>query len=586
MSENLPSIIWDGFVSLERGIDSGRVPASLQRNQAAFAVNTTFRGGFPQSRPGWIKRQLSFPDTDGTTDNDLWSAFQDGRFQGASYYDGITGESSLITSVGGRIYRIGVGLGFPVHDITPTTANSSRKPKAWFCQAEEFLIIQDKQSKAIVYDGSGTRRLEKDSELPVGGPMAYGMGRVWLGLPDGFSFIAGDIVYGDSGTATYGMRDALLNVTENDFLNEGGYFAMPANSGGLRSLSFTNNLDTSLGQGPLLAFTPNLVCSIQAPIDRTQWKDLTYPIQTVALDGYGALSDTGTVTVNGDVFYRATDGVRSFALARRDFGSWGNTPISAEMNRVLKFDAEWMLDYNSCVVFDNRLLITVSPYLVQGHGVPHRGLAVMDFDILSRMYGKDQPAWEGIWTGLNILQLCKGRFNGVERCFAFVLNGANQVELWELSKDYPHDFGEDGDSPIVWSPELGALDFQSPFGLKSLEYGEVFLDDIQGKVTTRAWFRPDGYAKWVEWHPGWDEEATDDMELGDTTAPPEPTRRQARGKMKLPQPKDVINTTENRPLRQFFAMQTKFEFTGKARLRSVRLAAIPVQEHARGQYRT
>jgi hypothetical protein len=479
-----------------------------------------------------------------------------------------------------------VGADFKVSDISPTSANSSRLTKSWFCQAEEFLLVQDKQSKCIVYDGSITRRLEKDTELPVGGPMAYGMGRVWVGLPDGFSFIAGDIVYGASGTSAYGSRDALLNVTENTFLNEGGVFAMPANSGGIRALTFTNNLDTSLGQGPLLAFTPNLVASIQAPIDRNTWKDLQYPIQTVALTGYGALSDTSTIPVNGDVFYRSTDGVRSFALARRDFGSWGNTPISSEMSRVFNDDSEWMLDYSSATVFDNRLLITVSPYRVQGHGVAHRGLAVMDFDILSRMYGKEQPAWEGIWTGLNILQIVTGRFDGEERCFAFVLNGASQIELWELSKGSPHDSGDAGDSAITWSVELASMHFESPFDLKSLEYGELFLDSMRGKVGVKAWFRPDGYAKWIEWHTGWTEEATESMDISNTTVPSEPMRDQARSKLRLPRPTDAVDEVEGRPLRRSFAFQPRLEFSGCCRLRSMRIAAKPKDEYSRGDYRT
>ena len=577
---------WDGFVSLERGVDGGRVPASLPRNQCAAAVNTTFRGGFPSSRPGWVKRPLRFLDSDGVNDEALMSAFQDGQFQGAAYYDGITHASSLITSIGGRVYRILPDRGFEIADITPTAANSSRLTKAWFCQAEEFMVVQDSQSRAIVFDGSTSWRLDKDTELPVGGAMAYGMGRIWVALPDGFSFIAGDLVYGSSGTPSYGGRDAVLNITENDFLNEGGVFAMPANSGGIRALTFTSNLDTSLGQGPLLAFTPNLVCSIQAPIDRNVWKSLQYPIQTVALGGYGALADTSTVTVNGDVFYRSTDGIRSFTLARREFGGWGNTPVSSELNPVLTTDTEHLLSYGSAVVFDNRLLITVSPYKVQGHGVPHRGLAVMDFDIISRISGKEQPAWEGVWTGLNVLALVKGMFASGERAFAFVLNGASQIELWELSRDADNDESDIGDSRITWSFEMKALDFESPFDLKVLDYGELFVDDIRGQLTVKAQFRPDGYAKWVEWHPGWSETAVDEMADPDTVTPPAATRKQVRSKMRFPRPTDLVDTVEGKPFRKFFTLQPRIELTGKGRVRSVRIAAHPEQEQARGEYRT
>jgi hypothetical protein len=293
------------------------------------------------------------------------------------------------------------------------------------------------------------------------------------------------------------------------------------------------------------------------------------------------------VTVNGDLFYRAEDGIRSFALARREFGQWGNTPVSAEMNRVLNYDSRFLLEYSSAVLFDNRLLSTVSPYWVQGHGVPHRGLAVLDFDILSRMAGQQQPAWDGLWTGLNVLKLVKGRFGGKDRCFAFVLNGAQQIELWEITTDYGHDCGDAGDSPIEWGLEFRAMDFQRPFDLKQLEYGEIWVDDLRGKATIKAHFRPDEYPLWVDWHgDGWDEEANNEFGSLDSTSPPEVPRAQSRNKMRLPTPDYAESQSEDRVLKHFFRLQPRLEFTGDCRLTQFRVVARHVQEHARGEYRT
>jgi len=579
--------IYDGFVTLERGMDSGRTAASLPANQVSFAVNTTFRGGYPKTRPGFKKCPLKFPDSDGDLDETLVAAFSDGLFQGAEYYDGGLSPSSILTSIGGSIYKIAVESGFTVQDISPSTLNSSTLPQAWFCQGEEFMLINDGQSKTIVYDGGTTTRLSKDDDLPVGTAMAYVNGRIWVTLPNRLAFMAGDIAYGSSGTPEKEYRDAILKQTENDYLNEGGYFGMPSNCGGIVALKATNNLDTSLGQGPLLILTPNLVASVQAPFDRTVWKDLNYPIQTVALLSYGAVSEGSVVNVNGDLFYRAEDGIRSFAMARRDFGQWGNTPISAEMNRVLEYDTRFLLEYSSATVFDNRLLVTASPYIVQGHGIAHRGLSVLDFDILSRMAGAQQPAWDGLWTGLNILKLVKGRFAGKERCFAFALNGAKQIELWEVTLSDPHDSGDVGDTPIEWYPETRAFDFQSPFDLKNLEFGELWLDELRGTVGIKAFYRPDEYAKWIAWHgAGWDETATDTFAAPNSTAPPEPPRTQSRSKMRLPNPDSTVDEVEERPFKQFFRMQVMLRFTGHCRLKQVRLVARPEQEQARGEYRT
>jgi hypothetical protein len=257
------------------------------------------------------------------------------------------------------------------------------------------------------------------------------------------------------------------------------------------------------------------------------------------------------------------------------------------MNRVLEYDSQFLLGYSSSVLFDNRLLTTVSPYWVQDHGTPFRGLAVLDFDILSRMAGAQQPAWDGLWTGLNILKLVSGRFGDRERCFAFALNGANQIELWELTTADPSDSGDEGNSPIEWSLELRAMDFQSPFDLKNLEFGELWLDELQGTVNTKAQYRPDEYAQWVPWHSaGWDETAVDTFDTPDDTTPPEPPRTQSRSKMRLPNPDSTVDEVEERPFKQFFRLQPRLEFTGHCRLTQVRVVARPEQEQARGQYRT
>jgi len=55
--------ISDGFITLERGIDAGKAPSMLPRNQASFAVNVTMRGGFAKTRPAFNNIPLTFSAT-------------------------------------------------------------------------------------------------------------------------------------------------------------------------------------------------------------------------------------------------------------------------------------------------------------------------------------------------------------------------------------------------------------------------------------------------------------------------------------------------------------------------------------------
>lgn len=401
-----PGRVTDGFASLERGVDSGRNPSLLPRNQAAWAENSAFRGGFWTPRPGW--RRLALISASNSTDYTV--AFSEGKFQGAGFFDDTASRKGLlIAQTGGNLYRIEItNAGAVVMDITTSSgANSSIIPQVWMQQAENYLVVQDGQSRPIIFDGSSTRRAE-DDEVPVGsGPMAYGMLRLWVAM--GRNYVAGDVAGGPTG---------VLKFTENDYIAEGGEFSLPMSAGNITAMQFTATPNTALGQGELLIFTPDAVFSNTAPVDRDAWKNLVQPIQTITLINNGAQSQNSTALVNGDVFMRSRDGIRSVIQAVRYFQQWGNTPMSNELNRVLPKDDPTLLKYVSAVEFDNRLLMTCQPVPLT-NGCYFTGVASLDFEPITSMGDKLPPAYDGVWTGRQVYQLVKGRFAGVERCFAF-----------------------------------------------------------------------------------------------------------------------------------------------------------------------
>ncbi len=167
-------------------------------------------------------------------------------------------------------------------------------------QAENYVIVLAENQAPVFYDGS-VARLAGVGELPSGVFGAYGWGRIWITLNDRRSFVAGDLVRGPSGTPALDFVDSILKFTENDFLNEGGAFGVPFNAGLITGMQFLATQDTSLGIGVLLVGTTNMVFSVNAPVDRTTWKNLQYPIQTVSLLDYGPQGARSTVSVNGDM---------------------------------------------------------------------------------------------------------------------------------------------------------------------------------------------------------------------------------------------------------------------------------------------
>lgn len=553
-------------------MNSGIAPNALPPGQVAFARNVSFRGSFASTRPGWRKRPLTFPDATTRT------RFEDALFQGASGFEPyLSPNLELVAMVGGRLFRIEVVNFFACSELALSTPNTSLAPKAWFAQAEDFLVAQNGIDAPIIYDGATVRRTDITStlrEVPTGKAMAYAIGRLWVTLPNQRAFVGSDIVYGDSGTPAYGGRDAVLKFTENDFLNGGGAFTAPLTAGLIRAMQPIANIDTSLGQGPLLVLTERAVLGVNAPFLREDWATVNFPIQSVSLLGSGAQSDEATLGVNGDVWFRARDGLRSFQVARRDFGSWVNTPLSSEMDSIIAADDANLLEHASAALFDNRLLLTATPHRVPDHGIAWRGLIALDFHNVSGISVRTAPAYDGLWTGLDILQVVPL----ADRCFLFALSADNKVELWEVTKDALHDYPA-ADSPTRIASYLDTASFgfqDGGFDRKQLSTADIWVDDLVGAVDWTAQFRPDQYPAYVAWH-SWSVDARDDSCLTTCTTLDSP-QPQYRTRMRLPLPSESCNPKLSMPFRSGFEFQMRLKWTGHARIKKVRLIAHQEQE--------
>ena len=566
----------DGITVLNGGMDSGRAPSMIANNQCAYAQNITFRGGYAKTRPGFKRIPLAT--------SSAATAFSGGRFQGASYFDYSTGQ--LVAQVGGNTYKLeppSSGTDWSVTDITNSITMSSNRERVHYCQAEGNLICQDGTNRPQIWNGSTMRRSDAtQNEVPIGtGPMAYGQGRLWVA--QGRNFVAGDILGGSSG---------VLKFTENQYLAGGGAFTVPTGGGKITSMRFVAAPNTGLGQGELAVFTPDAAYSVVVPPDRYDWFAVSDPVQRVMLIHNGALSHFSTELVNGDVFFRSRDGVRSVVQAVRDFQSLGNTPMSREMYRVLKYDTEKYLQYTSAVLFDNRYILTAQAKYDNDTGVGYKGLVVLDFDLISSMSGKTSPAYDGFWTlpvkrnnvsqDLEFLQVVKGDFSDVERCFAFVRDSSGDTELWELTLDGAEIEDKDLDSngatvtnKIASELETPSFSFNQVGAAKMLESGDLWVDEVSGgTVTFHADFHPDQYPCWVSWQ-DWSviaEYQADDCESFVDYM------KQYRPRMRLGMPTSAEEPATGKPFNYGWEFAARLKWTGHARVKLFRMNARETQE--------
>ena len=564
VADSDPRWLKDGVLSFMGGADSSVPASSLSRIQVSSAVNTSFRRGTAKPRPAFIKRPLTF-------DTGLDSAFKKALFQDGGFYDG-NGYPALISSHGGRIFKIDPKR-YVVTEISPPgDANSSLLPKAWHRQVQKYWIITNNQSYPIIFDGSASRRADPTkNEIPVGNVIAESMGRIIIGLPDRITFRVGNLIFGD------GTLENILRFDENNYLNEGGdfiarVFGAPSDSGEIRAIISGAMTNAQLGEGPCQVGTPNQVFTLNLPFDRTTWKNLSNALQTCN-PIMGPLGQDSTVRHNSDLFYRALDGIRSYILAQREFGTDGNTSISGEVNDILEYDTQSLLEFGSAVVWENQLIHTISP-VQSARGVWHRGFVVRDFEpeaATQRDYG---AIWNGVWTGVRVLKVVSGMIDGVSRCFMYVLSDAQEIELWEMDSNRATD---EGNVPISWSVDFPSLNCGDSDRFKTLQTGRVIISGLVGSLSVKVKYRTDLSPCYQLW-----DQFTVCAKYQDCDQPincaPRTYREQQRTPVRFRMPPDDFDPTSGIRYRTGFEFQPRLEMLGYAEIRQLRIYTLDTPE--------
>ncbi len=590
MAAPTPGSLLDTVDVCNMGCHSGISPQLLSKKQLSFATNLTMRGGKPSTRPAIRKDLLTYPTGESRTITDRTIVGSTQRkFQCASFYQGFgNNKSCLIASIGGRIFRYIVGaIGAPVavQELTTTDVNDPSLDQAWMFQGEDFLVINDGQSLPWIWDGAALRRSAGPAggELPPGCMGHYVNGRLVMSLPNRRSYIAGDLVYSKGASGAYNGRDAILKTNENLSILGGAAFAIPINAGPLNAMFSVAIPDTSLGQGPLQIGTSKGVFGVNLPLDSTLWTTLQQPTQVVSLPSKGPRSQNGVVQINADAWYRAQDGLRSFTVARRDFNTWVQTALSFEMEKILPKDTKSLLDFNSAVDFENRFITTCSPYRVEDRGIAHRGLVAIDFNNISSLTTRSQPDYDGLWTGLSILQILTGTFDGEDRCFIFALDANNEICLYEMLTDEASNFDFNGTEDVrieSWLESnalFGREELPEQIRLlqKKISTADLFLEKMSGTIDFVVQYRSDQFPNWTDWK-------TFSLCVQSCITDPCPNSGEVQELFatyrRLPQPPDTCSPISGRSLRSGYFFQIRLKWTGHAGLNKLLVWSTILEE--------
>lgn len=565
--------LMDGQMTYGGGAVSHLEPSLVNKDSFSWGKNVVIRGGFPRSRPGFR----------------LVTLLPQGKVQGAVYFKHSVG--SVVVAVGGRIYRCDVvGNRVDRFELVTPTRNSAVVPEMWMVQAGIHLVVQDGQNRPIIHDGSDTWRTE-GLEVPVGKQMAFGNARLWVANRD--SMVAGNL---------YGLSaESHLDFSDNAYLATGGAFVFP---GEVTALGFLPRINAVTAQGELMVFTRRTTSAVRADIyDRSLWQD-TPGMQRLVFPSIGCESHRSLIAANQDLFFRSSDGIRSFRSTANDVNDAANTAMSSEVARVVNSDTARWLRFISGVKFDNRLLFTAAPRIFEfGTGLndhTHICDKILSLDlapIVARGQESGQ-AWDGEWAGLHVVQLVTGEFGGVDRCFAVCLDAQGKNSLWEITKDntfdvtWPDQTVQNATERIRKDSfvELRRMDFDNPFAWKSLERLELWFSDIVGPLDFKIYYRSELDPLWTEWDLGSSGYAFETCEISqseaDTSAPycSPPNLASGSYRVRLRAPKDIQCSDGSGKLTRYGReFQIKIGWVGEARLNKVRVVAQTRDEAIRGE---
>lgn len=606
--------ISDGTFDFSYGVDSSKVttlqsslnPNGLPRNSLAWLANATVRRGGVLQRTGW---------------QPLARILETGRWQGGFIYEPDNANPYLICSISGHIYQVLLEAPFTVTELLNTIVppwtsygtnivngvqvenpqfNPDWTEMVFFEQGENYLIIQAGDyglvpvpTLPLFWDGTTLRRsiglttpapliAPSQNEIPAATAMKYAGNRLWYAQDRAFA--AGDMAGGPSGNAINHRRDSLLSVTENPLCFGGDGFTLPTHTGNIRGFGVAGNLNVAFGESPLYIFTRKAVYSLTIPTTRTDWINATstnQPQLTVAQLVNGSVGHRCIVTVNGDLFYQSLEpAVRSLMTAVRNFGQgqWGNTSISQNEERALQFNDRSLMRFSSGTEFDNRVLMAVLPQLAgDGINIIHKGILPLDLDLVSNLQAQSPaPAWEGIWDGLNILEVFSGDFGGRERAFAVNIDDTDgSINVWEITKDQRF---QNGDNRVTWNVETPAYTWGSSgyeVALKQLNGGELWIDKILGTVDLDVYFRADGEPCWAHWFKTqFCVERCEDEDIYSGY----PCTEYAEGyifPITFPEPPQKCNTMRVRPNTIGYQFQVRFVIKGWCQIRGLLLYALP-----------
>ncbi len=318
-------------------------------------------------------------------------------------------------------------------------------------------------TRAAYWDGEISRHLDPGAEeTPLGGPMAWSGGRLWVAYKN--QLVPSDI-------------DNPLSFREARILAQNGIFFTGEDITGLAEIS-------GLATPQLIAFTEAKSLLFQSgQRDRTKWSSLiTPPFQSVLFPEIGCVSHESIVSQYGKLWWMTHTGLTNFDAAQQAFITSALSPQDVEMASS-KGNVSPNIEDICTFSFENYLGVSVP-----SGDKRNRHTWVMDKTASVNLNQPGLPAWDGVWTGTNPKQWMSGVSSNTKRIFHVSNDADGANRLWEAFIPDRLDNGLPITSYLETKTHISFSDKATGLDLKKIIRAEVVFDEIFGDVAATIYW--------------------------------------------------------------------------------------------------
>lgn len=473
--------VYDGNQSFLGGQNSGLEPALIGPTQYATGVNTTIKNGSLRPRPGKRHRPIKVLTEGGILAADgrtrlYKDIFYTGKFQGGGPYISDAGKF-MIAIISGIIFQIDPAkqvavvlevaeesnvFGVPIFEPPSQRLNQYVNRHHW-TEAGKYFVIFDYPDFPIILNGSEARRADPTKyEIPLAATLgAYNQNRLFA-FSHVHEFTGGDPV-GNLATPDAPITFEEVFAPASAFLGQAFSLGSTNINNPITAAGFLPAVDGNTEIGPLFVATKKSMYSFHTDIERVGWGQTGFG--KLVLNHAGVAGQRSFVIVGSDIWFMDGEGrIRSFSVARGDQQRWARTPLDKEVRNWVRFCDKKLTPFTVAAYHNNRIFFSVNPQVTTAidlagkpvSDISFTGFIALELDPVSGFMQSGQPAWAGLWTGINPMEF---------------------IDL-------------DGEM-YVWSKDPGGVNV-----LYQLEPDEITWDTYQGKrkqVTARVETRQYGF---------------------------------------------------------------------------------------------